>query len=93
MNKDQILEFSLIAANFLTINLNNRAISNYTKNDLQILRNAVYAFHGYQFKNPDLFKYFSQFEWYMPDPNLSSEKIKLTQKEQKFIDEIIALSK
>lgn len=93
MNKDQILEFSLIAANFLTINFNNRTIWNFTKNDLQILRNAVYAFNGYQFKNPDLFKYFSQFEWYMPDPNLSSEKIKLTQKEQKFIDEIIALSK
>lgn len=34
--------------------------------ELRILRNAIYAVHGYKFKSPELQEYFSQFSWYEP---------------------------
>lgn len=61
----------------------------FNKEDLRILRNYVYAQHGYTFKSKDLQNYFSQFEWYLPDPTLILDKILLTDNEKKFIDEII----
>lgn len=33
---------------------------------LRILRNAIYARHGYIFKSQDLKRYFSQYSWYNP---------------------------
>ncbi len=65
----------------------------YSKENLRILRNTIYAQYGYAFKNKELQDYFSQFEWYMPDPNLRMEQIKLTEKEQNFIDEIVKREK
>lgn len=65
----------------------------YLKETLKILRNTVYAQHGYSFNSKDLKDYFSQFEWYIPDPNLTMEQIKLTEKEKKFIDEILKREK
>ena len=61
----------------------------YSREDLRLLRNTVYAQYGYVFKSKDLQDYFSQFEWYMPDPNLAMRQIILTDKERKFIDEIV----
>ena len=65
----------------------------YSKETLKILRNTVYAQYGYSFSSKDLKDYFSQFEWYIPDPNLTIEQIKLTEKEKKFIDEILKREK
>lgn len=65
----------------------------YSKETLRILRNTVYAQYGYSFNSKDLKDYFSQFEWYIPDPNLTMEQIKLTEKEKKFIDEILKREK
>jgi hypothetical protein len=64
-----------------------------SKEELKILRNTVYAQHGYAFKTKDLQDYFSQFEWYMPDPNLTMERIVLTEKEQQYIDAILKREK
>ncbi len=66
---------------------------NYSKEELKLLRNTVYAQYGYAFKSKDLQDYFSQFEWYMPDPNLAMEHIVLTEKENKFIAEIVKKEK
>lgn len=66
---------------------------NYTKEELRLLRNTIYAQYGYEFNNADLKKYFSQFAWYMPDPNLKMEEIILTKKEKEFIDKILAQEK
>ena len=41
-------------------------IQNYTIVQLRILRNSIFAFHGYKFKSPDLKEYFNQKEWYKP---------------------------
>lgn len=67
--------------------------TNYSKETLKILRNTVYAQYGYYFNSKDFKDYFSQFEWYIPDPNLTMEQIKLTEKEKKFIDEIVKREK
>ena len=37
----------------------------------------------------DLNEYFTQFAWYMPDPNLRMEEIRLTEKESEFLAKII----
>lgn len=34
--------------------------------ELSILRNTIYARHGYRFTRDDLFNYFSMFDWYTP---------------------------
>lgn len=36
------------------------------KSELRILRNTIYARHGYIFKSADLREYFSKFDWYTP---------------------------
>lgn len=37
-----------------------------SKQDLRVLRNAVYARHGYIFRSPELQEYFAQYDWYDP---------------------------
>lgn len=37
-----------------------------SKNELRIMRNWIYARHGYSFRSQDLHIYFSKFEWYHP---------------------------
>lgn len=59
--------------------------SDYSKKELRLMRNTIYAQYGYDFNSPDLKEYFSQFAWYMPNPNLKMEDIKLTKEEQEFI--------
>ena len=44
--------------------LNLKDIVNLTKEGLRVLRNAVYAKYGYQFKSTELLDYFNQFNWY-----------------------------
>lgn len=46
--------------------LNETDIDNMTKREMSILRNMVYARHGYKFKNEELQEYFSKFSWYSP---------------------------
>ena len=65
----------------------------YTKEELRLLRNAIYAQYGFDFQSPDLKRYFSQFAWYMPDPNLKMEEIILTEKEKAFIEIVVAKEK
>ena len=49
--------------------------------DLRVLRNEIYARHGRIFKDPKLQKYFSEQEWYKPNPDFKDEL--LTEKEYK----------
>lgn len=37
-----------------------------SKDSLRILRNWIFARHGYKFKSQDLIQYFSQYPWYTP---------------------------
>lgn len=65
----------------------------YSKKELRLLRNTIYAQYGYKFNAPDLMEYFNQFSWYIPDPNLKIEEIKLTKEETIFIEKISFLEK
>lgn len=52
-------------------------LAGLSKGELRILRNAIYARHGYKFKNAQLREYFSSFSWYEPlydDVNSSLSK-------------------
>ena len=41
-------------------------LSGLSAGDLRLLRNAIFAKHGYIFSSDDLTKYFSNFQWYKP---------------------------
>lgn len=46
--------------------LKEEELFNYTKAELRILRNEIYAFHGYTFDSKDLIEYFETQSWYKP---------------------------
>ena len=41
-------------------------VANMTKSDLRLMRNEIYARHGYAFKMKDMRAYFDNQDWYMP---------------------------
>lgn len=59
-----------------------------TPEDLRIIRNTIYAQKGYLFKNKELREYFSEFQWYMPDPNLKQESIEFSSTEIELLERI-----
>ena len=58
-----------------------------SKEDLRLLRNLVFAKHGYKFKSEDLQKIFNQFEWYKENPNFSENDF--SPAEKKLIEQIL----
>ena len=46
--------------------LTKEEVENLTSSDLLVIRNAIYARHGYSFKNRPLRVFFDQQEWYIP---------------------------
>lgn len=49
--------------------LNNIDINGLSSDDLKIMRNEIFARHGYIFKTDDMRQYFSQQSWYNPQYN------------------------
>lgn len=47
-------------------NLSESDLYGMSKKELEIMRNSIYARHGYRFKRDDLANFFSQFSWYYP---------------------------
>ena len=58
--------------------------ANLTKADIFILRNSIFARHGFAFRDKQLRMYFEQFYWYMPV--FGDVKDELTELEKKNID-------
>lgn len=52
--------------NFLTQILKNELVENLTKGDIYILRNLIFAGHGFTFRDKKLRSYFDRHSWYMP---------------------------
>ena len=76
-------QFSYLWASRLTT----QQISGYSKAQLRILRNAIFAYHGYIFNSEDLKSYFSKFNDYRPSTKnvsnfsaIESENIALLKK-------------
>jgi hypothetical protein len=73
---DDVLKF-----NASTVKLKKEDVENMHKGDLEILRNSIYARHGYSFKNRKMRYVFDQnVDWYMPvSTDVSKELTKLEQ--------------
>ncbi|MGM9832501.1 MAG: YARHG domain-containing protein [Candidatus Limisoma sp.] len=63
---DQAAEEDFIWLSDSRIDISDIAIHGYSTDDARVLRNAIFARHGYRFKSQDLRDYFNQFSWYMP---------------------------
>ena len=46
--------------------LTEKIVSEFSKTDIYILRNSIFARHGYSFRKKDLRQYFDRQEWYIP---------------------------
>jgi hypothetical protein len=44
-----------------------------SNSELRIVRNAMFALHGYDFKSWDLKSYFNGYQWYHPSPNVKAD--------------------
>lgn len=66
-------------------------VSNLSKADIFILRNSIFARHGFAFRDKQLRMYFEQFDWYMPV--FGNVKDELTEIEKKNIDLLLRYEK
>ena len=63
-----------------TRKLKEKDVENMHSADLRIMRNEMYARHGYSFKLADMRKHFDQQEWYMPMATDVSAKLTAIEK-------------
>lgn len=84
-DKEESLTEDVLAFNASNEELKKEDIENMYKGDLEVMRNAIYARHGYSFKNRKMrFIFDSAVDWYMP---VSTDiRDDLTDLEQKNID-------
>ena len=70
-------------------------VSKLTKADIYVLRNSIYAKHGYSFKKRALRVYFDSHDWYMPVhiniknelTDIEKKNIKLLLRYEKYAEE------
>lgn len=55
-------------------NLSKSELQQYTPKQLKLLRNALFAVHGYRFKMKEYTDFFSSFDWYIPQYNDVGDK-------------------
>ena len=60
---------SIFSINASSIILKEKFVANLSKGDLSIIRNTIYARHGYSFKYMPLRVFFDKQSWYMPISN------------------------
>lgn len=77
----------LFIANASKDELSSDFVSNLTKADIFILRNSIFARHGFAFRDKQLRIYFEHFDWYMPV--FGDVKNELTDVEKRNIDLLI----
>lgn len=56
----------ILHKNVSTDILKTKDVDNLSKQRLRLLRNLIYARHGYSFKNKDVRNVFEPYEWYLP---------------------------
>jgi len=75
--------------------LNEEQVSELTKADIYVLRNSIYAKHGYSFKKRALRVFFDSHDWYMPVhvnikrelTDIEKQNIKLLLRYEKYAEE------
>ena len=85
MPESEYATVQAIKINASNTELTNTDVENLFKGDLEIIRNAIYARHGYSFKNRRMRYFFdSEVDWYIP---ISTDvRTQLTDLEKKNID-------
>ena len=76
--------------NEVIVNGNKDYLSNFSADELAIIRNTIYAKKGYIFKRKEYQKYFGAKEWYKGTTNKQNI---LNRKEQKLVDIIVKYEK
>lgn len=66
-------------------------ISKLSKKELRIVRNTVFALHGYKFKSQDLAKHFAKKPWYVVNPKFKNSD--LSKEERDFVKKVSALER
>ncbi|CEI73352.1 YARHG domain-containing protein [Romboutsia hominis] len=56
-----------------TRELSREELSSYTVKELSYIRNEIFARNGYVFNTEEYKEYFSQKDWYIPNPNFSGD--------------------
>ena len=71
-------EYNMPRVSFLdlqTKELTPQDLEKYDARDLRILRNGIYALHGYDFADWGLKAYFGRFLWYKANPDFSEDEL------------------
>ena len=76
--------------NEVIVNGDKDYLSNFSADELAIIRNTIYAKNGYKFKRKEYQKYFGAKEWYKGTTNKQNI---LNRKEQKLVDIIVKYEK
>lgn len=50
-------------------------LEGFSKDEIALIRNEIYARHGYVFKSEPFKSYFSKKEWYVPNPDFSTTEL------------------
>ena len=64
-----------------------------SRRELTLVRNYFYAIRGYDFKTDMIRKFYSQFFWYKPDPELRWDVVRLSPAEKVFVEKIVEAEK
>ena len=59
--------------------------SGFTNEQMRILKNIPFAYHGYVFKDQGLKNYFESTKWYVPNPDYKSDMTKMSKNEKEWI--------
>ena len=62
-------EYSLASIELVT----DEDLKEYSKRELRIMRNEIFARYGYLFRSPELLNYFSNKEWYRPNKEVNDQ--------------------
>jgi YARHG domain len=70
-------------------------VENLRKEELQMMRNEIFARHGYCFKKKDMRQYFERLDWYVPDnvdvkellTEIEKKNIRLIKRYEKYAEE------
>lgn len=80
---------SITLADLVIASLTVEKLSSYSKSDLRLLRNAIFAWNGYAFTDEALSAYFSKYIWYIPSDErrplskVQSDNVRLIQELEK----------
>lgn len=74
-DKPRISFYDLANKKLIKENLNK-----YTKEQIRVIRNSIYAMHGYFFNSSDLYDTFNNYIWYLPKTSFTESELSTIEK-------------